>query len=134
MTYLFIESLTPRRNVMPGPIRDNIIENIMKEVIHHMSYLWEFLRMLPAEETEKSQFELKERTLKMVHDAYKNVYPHFCRFLDKGYVQFTEILFLNNDKNNNCDHEWNKFPVHKLGEFQECRKCNILVRGENDKI
>ncbi|HXP48389.1 MAG TPA: hypothetical protein VN922_00460, partial [Bacteroidia bacterium] len=62
MTCLFIEFLTPRRNIMPGPIRDNIIERIMKEVIPLMSYLWEFLHMLPVDETEKSQFELKEST------------------------------------------------------------------------
>lgn len=130
MTCLFIEFLTPRRNVMPGPIRDNIIERIMREVIPHMSYLWEFLSMLPVNETEKSDFEIKECTLKMVYDAYKNVYPHFYRFLDEGYMKFAETaLLLNNDKNNNCDHKWNKFYVHKLGEFQECQKCNICVRS-----
>jgi len=37
MTCLFIESLTPRRNVMPGPIREDIVERIMKEVIPYMS-------------------------------------------------------------------------------------------------
>ncbi|MGA9152561.1 MAG: hypothetical protein WBZ36_18445 [Candidatus Nitrosopolaris sp.] len=134
-SHLFIESLTPRANVMPGPIRENIIERIMKEVIPNMSYLWEFLRMLPVNETEKSDFEIKECTLKMVYDAYKNVYPHFCRFLDEGYMKFAEtMLLLNNDNNNNCDHEWNKFPVYKLGEFQECLKCNIVVRAGQDKI
>lgn len=134
MTCLFIEFLTPRRNVMPGPIRDYIIERIMKEVIPHMSYLWEFLRMLPVDETEKSQFELNEPTLKMVYDAYKNVYPHFCRFFDEGYMKLAESALLLNTENN-CDHEWNtSFYVYKLGEFQECLKCNIVVPAGQDKI
>jgi hypothetical protein len=128
MTCLFIEFLTPRRNIMPGPIRDNIIERIMKEVIPLMSYLWEFLHMLPVDETEKSQFELKESTLKMVYDAYKNVYPHFYRFFDEGYMKLAETALLLN-KENNCDHEWHKFYVYKLGDFQECQKCNICVRA-----
>jgi len=99
----------------------------MRQVIPHMSYLWEFLRMLPIDEAEKSQFELKEHALKMVYDAYKNVYPDFCGFFDEGYMKFAETMLVLN-KDNNCDHEWNKVYVHKLGEFQECQKCNICVR------
>lgn len=49
---------------------------------------------------------------------------------DDGYVGRVPMC---DEKKNNCDHEWNKFYVHKLGELQECQKCNIIVRSGQDK-
>jgi hypothetical protein len=69
-----------------------------------------------------------------VSDAYRNVYPHFHNFLDEGYLRVAKMMLeLNQKRDNNCDHEWNKVRMHKLGELRLCKKCETFVSSLEEK-
>jgi hypothetical protein len=133
MTYFFIESLTPRRNVKADEVRYNVTERFIKEIIPYMGYLWHFHRMLPVDSAEKSYLEVKENSLKIMSEAYKNMYPGIHNFLNDGYQKFVEDFMLgsNGEKSSECNHEWKTIYVHKIGNLVECSNCGLVRRSDN---
>ncbi len=59
-----------------------------------MGFLWYFHQMLPVDNAEKSYFEVKENSLKIMSEAYKSVYPGIHNFLNDGYQKFVEDFML----------------------------------------
>jgi hypothetical protein len=137
MTYLFIESLNPRRNIKSDQVRFNVLERFIKEVIPYMGFLLEFHRMLPVDSAGKSYFEVEGNSLKDISEAYKNVYPDIYNFLNGGYLKFVEDFMLgsNGEKNSDCNHEWKQIYLHKIGNLMECHNCKVIRRSDgNAKI
>jgi hypothetical protein len=134
IVYVLIESLRPRRNVRTEDVRSVLTDEFMRNAIPLMDLLEVFLFKLPINERERGYFETTESTLETISDAYRKVYPKMSKSLDKGYLEFCDIILSSKGQitNNNCSHKWEKIFVHKIGDRYLCRKCDTIVASPQD--